>query len=490
MAERVGPIRHSTSEKSQKEIPDKDRFKKELTVEKVGEIDADQKKRKRERAAPSDDDKVKKTGREEVQKAYSPYEPQFHSTALQSDLFGRNTKVLKETPVSDFGSPIPSMIPSPSGTIDDEESSRLPSSQDFYKNYTSERPVETRRDRPIERRREAQQDRTEERESPEPTGKKEKGKKEKEFLGKAEKEMFEEMPSKPGKEEFPFLVKKGKEGKPQKVEAETFEEEAIPPPSREKREKVSFKEKREEIKEAPYVPPLKEGKKVEKHIPAKKEKEIEEPPFYREKEPREERAQPLPKRAFPKEQPLGAPATPEFFSPIFIVTTTTKIKPEKKMAPSLTEAVTSTPPPQFMPPTVAQSVSLAANQLMPYANPELQNLFAQMVGTITVMTTPPGITETRVVLNSPAFEKSLFNGAEIVFQRYATAPDSFNITLTGSNAAVNLFNANLPALYSAFQKGHFKFRIGKLETSYESSRPVFRRKEGGEGGGAGERGRR
>lgn len=490
MSERVGPIRHSTSEKSQKEIPDKDRFKKELTVEKVGEIDADQKKRKRERSAPKDEEGVKKTGREEVQKAYSPYEPQFYSTALQSDLFGRNTQQLKETPASDFGSPIPSMIPSPSGTIDDEESSRLPSSQDFYKDYTSERHVETRRDRPIERRREAQQDRTEERERPEPTEKKEKGKKEKEFLGKAGKEMLEETPSKVGKEEFPFLVK-GKEKEGRRIEAETFEEEALPTsPSKAKKEKVSSKEKREEFREAPFAPPIKEGKKAEKHIPVKKEKEIEEPNFYREREEREERAQPLPKRAYPKEQPLGAPATPEFFSPIYIVTAPSKTKPEKKMAPSLTEAVTSTPPPQFMPPTVAQSVSLSANQLMPYANPELQNLFAQMVGTITVMTAPPGITETRVVLNSPAFEKSLFNGAEIVFQRYATAPDSFNITLTGSNAAVNLFNANLPALYSAFQKGHFKFRIGKLETSYEASRPVFRRKEGGEGGGAGERGRR
>lgn len=493
MSERVGPIRHSTSEKSQKEVPDKDRFKKELTVEKVGEIDADQKKRKRERAAPPDE-KVKKPEREEVTKAYSPYEPQFYSTALQSDLFGRNTPELKKTSTSDFGTPIPSMIPSPSGTIDDEESSRLPSSQDFYKEYTTspKSPMETRRERPIERERtrEVQKDRTEE-DRAEPTDKKEKGKKEKEFLGKAEKEMFEETSPKPGKEEFPFLVKNGKTKKVEKEEMASDEEAPTLSAPREKKEKASFKEKREEPRTAPYTQQIKEGRKAEKPIPTKKEKEIEEPNFYREREEREEKTKPLPKKAFSKEQPLEAQVTPDFFSPISIVSATSKIKPEKKMAPSITEPVISTPPPQFMPQPVAQNVSAAANQLMPYASPEIQNLFAQMVGTITVMTTPPGITETRVVLNSPAFEKSLFNGAEIVFQRYATAPDSFNITLTGSNAAVNLFNANLPALYSAFQKGHFKFRIGKLETAYEGSRPVFRRREGGEsGGGAGERGRR
>lgn len=492
MTQRIGPPHPPSSEKREKDIPDKDRFKKQLTVEEVGEIDADQRKRKRERAAPREEEGVKKTSREEVSKAYSPYQPEFYSTALQTDLFGRNTPKVQATEKSDFGSPMPSMIPSPSGTIDDEESSRLPSSQDFYRNF--ETPKEApRRERPLERERPIEREKTEkekkaEKEEPAPSEKKEKGKKVK---GNWEPESEETKSLKPGKEEFPFLVKEGekKERKAPKIEVGEAmpEEEAALPAPKEKKVKP-FKEVREEkeLSAPTFTTPKKEGKKVEKPIPAKKEKEIEEPSFYREKEPREERPR-VPKVVSSKEHEREAPVTPEFFSPIYVVTAVTKGKPEKKVTAS-SEIVTSQTPPQFMPPSLAQSVSVTANQLMPYASPETQNLFAQMVGTITVMTTPPGITETRVVLNSPAFERSVFQGAEILFQRYATAPDSFNITLTGNNAQVNLFNANLPALYSAFQKGKFKFRIGKLEASYESSRPVYRRKESA--GGEGERGRK
>ncbi|MBN2478905.1 MAG: hypothetical protein JXA94_01625 [Parachlamydiales bacterium] len=110
----------------------------------------------------------------------------------------------------------------------------------------------------------------------------------------------------------------------------------------------------------------------------------------------------------------------------------------------------------------------------PYLHSDVAPLFQKMIGTIIQMQTQ-SVTTTEVTLNSPAFETSIFYGSTIVLQRYATAPDSFNIILKGSNQAVSLFNENLEGLFDAFKKGNFNFKIGRLEAEYE--RPLFKRKE-------------
>ncbi len=123
----------------------------------------------------------------------------------------------------------------------------------------------------------------------------------------------------------------------------------------------------------------------------------------------------------------------------------------------------------------------ATNQVSSYLSPQTRSLFFQMVGTIYVMSGTPGISKTDIVLNSPGFANSRFYGATISIEKYATAPDSFNIRLTGTNEAVKSFKENLTNLYSAFQNGNFNFRVGRISAEYEIDKPVFRRKESGEG---------
>jgi hypothetical protein len=132
----------------------------------------------------------------------------------------------------------------------------------------------------------------------------------------------------------------------------------------------------------------------------------------------------------------------------------------------------------------------AATHASPYLSPEVLPLFYQMVGSIMIMTMPPGTSRTEITLNAPAFANSKFFGSTIEITKYSTAPDSLNIRLSGSNEAVKSFNDNIPSLMAAFQSGKFNFRIGRLEASYSTERPLFRRKgEKDEGFGGDSKGR-
>jgi hypothetical protein len=135
----------------------------------------------------------------------------------------------------------------------------------------------------------------------------------------------------------------------------------------------------------------------------------------------------------------------------------------------------------------------AASEATPYLSSQTVSLYFQMVGQIYVMVEPPGISVTQVVLNNPAYAHSKFYGATITIEKYASAPDSFNIRLTGNDAAVASFRENIPGLMTAFQNSSLPFRVNRVEAEYTIERPVFRRKEWGEkekdagGGDLGER---
>ncbi len=147
----------------------------------------------------------------------------------------------------------------------------------------------------------------------------------------------------------------------------------------------------------------------------------------------------------------------------------------------------------LFPSDIQPMAASATTQAAPYLNTTTMNLFFQMVGTMYVMAGPQGINRTEIVLNNPAFADSKFYGSTITIEKYATAPDSFNIRLTGSNAAVVSFKENIPSLMSAFENGSFAFKVNRLDIEYSMERPVFRRKEKGEdkgeagGGDLGER---
>jgi hypothetical protein len=94
-----------------------------------------------------------------------------------------------------------------------------------------------------------------------------------------------------------------------------------------------------------------------------------------------------------------------------------------------------------------------------------------------VMAAPPGISRTEIVLNNPAYAHSRFFGSTITIEKYATAPDSFNIRLTGNNAAVTSFRDHIPSLLAGFQNSNLPFRVHRIEAEYTMERPVYRRKE-------------
>jgi len=139
--------------------------------------------------------------------------------------------------------------------------------------------------------------------------------------------------------------------------------------------------------------------------------------------------------------------------------------------------------PLTLPPSIQPVAQAATTAATPYLHPSTIPLFTQMVGTMYVMAAPPGISRTEIVLNSPAFANSKFFGATITIEKYSTAPDSFNIRLTGSDAAIVSFRDNIPSLMAAFQNSNLPFRVHRVDAEYSAEKPVFRRKEGGEGRG-------
>ncbi len=154
---------------------------------------------------------------------------------------------------------------------------------------------------------------------------------------------------------------------------------------------------------------------------------------------------------------------------------------EEKGGQKVTPIQLDSLPSEQLPSSIIPIAEAATTQASPYLSSETIPLFFQMVGTIYVMTAPPGISKTEIVLSSPAFANSKFFGSTISIEKYATAPDSLNIRLTGTNEAVKSFNENISNLYAAFQNGNFGFRIGRISAEYSVERPVFRRKESGEG---------
>jgi hypothetical protein len=153
----------------------------------------------------------------------------------------------------------------------------------------------------------------------------------------------------------------------------------------------------------------------------------------------------------------------------------------------------SSPSLPALPSHVQPMAMSAATQAAPYLNPNTASLFFQMVGTIYVMSGPTGVNRTEIVLNNPAYAGSKFFGATITIEKYASAPDSFNIRLTGSQEAVVSFKENIPSLMSAFENGNFAFKVNRLDVDYNVEKPMFRRKEKSEdkgeagGGDLGER---
>jgi hypothetical protein len=322
----------------------------------------------------------------------------------------------KPVPSPSYSSPPKAGAPAPK----EEPTSSLPRSKDFWKNV--DEPVENETNPPhLTERKKA------------PEGKKTKD----EFTTSSHLGIpIREMSSTPFLEESEIKDKKVKkeEGGPNFIIEE--------PTSAVSR----FIEKEEEGKETSTVS-VDKRKMTPPEKPTERKKEKERPKFAEE-----------------EKEPVWTPPHPSGII---------EKKSQKKEEPKVEiKGPTEKPLPVDVIPAATEATMAAT----PYLKPETLSLFYQMVGTIYVMIAPPGISRTEVILNSPSYAQSKFYGASIILEKYATAPHSFNIRLTGSNAAVDAFRQNIPALTAAFRKGDFSFNIGRIEAEYKSDKPVFHRK--------------
>jgi hypothetical protein len=157
---------------------------------------------------------------------------------------------------------------------------------------------------------------------------------------------------------------------------------------------------------------------------------------------------------------------------------------EREKKKTKTETMAAVQPPEPLPPACQKVAEAALASVSAFLNAQTAELYLQMVGTMVFMSSSKGgISLTEVMLNSPAFKDSPFFGTTITIEKYATAPDSFNIRLTGSPEAVQVFSNNVANLSSAFiaayEDRRITFRVGRIETELAPNRPLIRRKKEG-----------
>ena len=158
---------------------------------------------------------------------------------------------------------------------------------------------------------------------------------------------------------------------------------------------------------------------------------------------------------------------------------------EREKKKGKTETSVPVHPPEPLPPACQKIAEAAQVSASPFLNTQTAELYLQMVGTMVFMTSSKeGISLTEVQLNSPSFQNSVFFNSTITIAKYATAPDSFNVRLTGTPEAVQAFSNNVESLSSAFTAAYedrrISFRIGRIETALAPNRPLIRRKKEGE----------
>lgn len=394
----------------------KDKYRKVEKVEKPGEVDPEEKQQRRKFA---ESDQVEEESKKENE-LLTPYEALFGKRKTESDIFGRNISEDEEGVRRNYGEPTKSNIASPSFTRE-KENQDLPTSHQFW-------------------------DQTSQSEEKKTDGQK----KEDDMLA---------VPEKKKKESY-GLPTSG-EDKGVKEEDETSPFASLSQKEKEKLEKLEGGKK--EVKEIAGAPEkekktIKDQKEQEKLAKKEVEEKVRIPSEIREKKQREERA---------KQKHGNLEGLAKSFAPITFL-------PEKKQDGATIPIPSS---PQTIPAEVISQGVGAASRAASYLSPGVQDLFTQMVSTIIVMQTQ-GVTTTQVTLSSAAFTNTAFEGATITLQRYATAPDSYNIILSGSNQAVSLFNQNIPALQRAFQQENLPFRVGRLEAEYGEAKPLIRRKKG------------
>lgn len=101
-----------------------------------------------------------------------------------------------------------------------------------------------------------------------------------------------------------------------------------------------------------------------------------------------------------------------------------------------------------------------------HLHPDVLDIMERIVGGL-VYLDHSGIKETTITISSSAEKPSIFEGARITLREYSTAPKQFNIELSGSPKAVDLFQTNMQDLKSAFEVTPYAFKVNSIETSLQ-----------------------
>ncbi len=77
-----------------------------------------------------------------------------------------------------------------------------------------------------------------------------------------------------------------------------------------------------------------------------------------------------------------------------------------------------------------------------------------------------GVETTTIILNPPN-PCSVFNGAEIILQKFDTSPFSFNIEFIGEDAGIYLFAEHVEEFVEYFERKHEGLLINRVTASYK-----------------------
>ncbi len=424
----------SNSPERKKQIqPDQaEKFKKLTKIEKVDDIDEDKKGKRQKRGGEEEEvTSIKKT--EALLGLTKREKPK-----MKTDCFGRKLSFK-----SGYGSPVPSTTPSPAFSNKTDPTEDLPSSDGFWQSAPLNNPEKPKKIQEVTEPNNSHQ-KASAKSSPKTA--------EEELLLEAKKLTSSSKKGIKGKN--PFEVSSKKEPSPKTSEKEKTE----------KTQPITLPEKRASHLE-------KEQEKLSLPEKTVSKKTVSEPVPQEEKSTHSKKRKTTPKKS---QEKTALKHIADNFAPMLVLPSKKeeaqlqKEKNKENLSDNLVEPVK-------IPAEIAAQGIAATTHLPSYVSPQVQNLFAQMVSTVVVMQ-QKGITTTQVELNSPYFEKSIFRGAVISIDRYSTAPGSFNIRLSGSPEAVQLFEKNIPTLQAAFERGRFSFRVSRLESSLKGEKHLIQRK--------------
>ena len=110
----------------------------------------------------------------------------------------------------------------------------------------------------------------------------------------------------------------------------------------------------------------------------------------------------------------------------------------------------------------------------------------EKVGSEMILMTSEGSTKTTLILDSEAFDSSIFKEAKVTIEEFSSAPKIYNVKISAGPQAIELVRVHVEEFLKLFQDKKFGFSINRIDTELTSSRPLFSRKEKTNGEGSGD----